>query len=235
MKRRDEIRPGGRKRWWRRTGARKALALALAGIGACLALFVMTRDLDWKRNHDAAMALGREAFMNGDITAARDSFGRAAAFNPFSADAHFSLANLCDTRLGDNEGALSHYLAGLECDPDHPRAGEAAKALAALDMIRSGRIEDPLDAVADMTLAVRDDLFAAFGERLDPKLTAFAGAYWSAWRERDSGALIQRRISQNDAGGFDAVLGFSFRDGSSMSMHFSCLAGQPWRLGVGFP
>ena len=214
---------------------RKMLTVVLIAVSLMLYVFIMTRDLEWKRKHDAAMNQGRRALAIGDVPAARDFFSQASVADPFSAEAYFSLAEICDRRLGDEEGAFRYYLASLACAPDHPRASEAETALHAINMIRAGVIEDPQDAAADMALAANEGTLGIFAERLTPDLAPLAETYWRAWRERGVGVPIQHRIIRNNEGRFYAVLGFAFPDGVSMSMHFSCLAGHPWQLTLSFP
>lgn len=223
------------RNWWQRPRSRATVAIALAAIALAMAGWLLLSDLDWKRKHDSAMERARWAVNAGNIESARDWLRYALEFNPYSADAHFRLADILNKYFADNELALRHYLEGLKYGPNHHAVTEATKAVAALDMIMTGIIEDPMDAARDMALAARDGAYSTFAMRLGPTPALHVRAYWDGWRKRGLGKPIHRRLQKNDQFDFDAVLGFAFDDGSSMSMHFFCRAGEPWRLVTGFP
>lgn len=221
--------PGVRQR------ARAALAVLLALAGLLLLGWMLGRDIGWKRNHDSAMEHGGWAESAGDFEAARSYYNQAIEYNPFSAEAHLALGELYDKYFGDNVGAVRHYSAGLKYNPGHVRAGEAKRALDILNQIMDGVIEDPLDAAADMALAASEKFFPAFAFRLGPLPGRHADDYWRGWRQRRLGDMTWRRVTKAENGVYDAVLRFVYSDGSTMSMHFECVAGQPWKLTVGFP
>lgn len=220
--------PGGRH-------FRRDVAVVLSCLAVGLALFIGTRNVGWKRKYDAAMEAALWSYDAGNFPTAQNSLRQALVYNPYSGDAHFLLADILHTHLGDNEDALRHYLSGLRHAPGHPRAKGAANAIAALEMIMTGVIEDPFDAAEDMALATAENAFAAFAERLGPDLAPHADAFWRGWRARGLGNLAYRRVAKNVDGDYDAVLGFLYEDGSSRSMHFFCRAGEPWKLTVAFP
>jgi Tfp pilus assembly protein PilF len=226
---------GGTLSLWGNPKVRVALALFLLLVGLAFAFWIHTRDREWKRNHDAALQHGEWALDAGNVEIAKAYFEQAAKFNPYSADAHFALAEIYDNALGNNEDALKHYIAGLRCDAEHPRAAAAEKAMAALNMIRDGVIEDPLNVAMEMLNATNEKSFQAFKIRLGPEPAKFAEFYWEGWRRRGYGQLIQRRVVQAADGEFDSILAFHYADGVSMSMHFACRPGEPWLLTVAFP
>ena len=215
--------------------SRRIPALVLTVLALIMIFWIGSRDLEWKHNYETAMESGHWAFNAGNLEKARDNYSLALTFNPYSPDAHFALAEALNKNFGNNEDALKHYKAGLECDPDHPLAEEAMKAVAALEMIMAGIIEDPIDAAKDMATSARERSFAVFADRLGPNHLNHASMYWRAWLLRGPGELIQRRLVKTDDNNFEAVLGFSFADGTSMSMRFFCRAGEPWRLILSFP
>lgn len=220
---------------WRNPKVRVALALLLLLAGLVFAFWIHTRDREWKRNHDAAFQHGKWALDAGNFEVAQAYFEQAVKFNPYSADAHFALAEIYDTARGHNEDALKHYIAALRCDATHPKAAAAEKAMAALNMIKDGVIEDPLNVAMEMLNATMEKSFLAFKIRLGPEPAKFAEHYWEGWSRRGFGQLIQRRVVQDADGDFDAILAFHYADGVSMSMHFACKAGEPWQLTVAFP
>ncbi len=218
----------------------RAQTKALAAVGmliVCLLLlsWIATRDLQWKRKHDAAMEHGTWAANADDFQAARDYYLQALIFNPYSPEAHYRIAEIYGSFFGENEEALKHYAAALDFAPKQQRAVEAANAIAVLEMIMAGILEDPVDAVEDMYIAASQQSLASFSNRLDPTLPGNAGAYMKAWSERGKGVLRHRRIRQRSDDEFDAVLSFSYANGDRMSMHFTCQPGQPWKLDASFP
>ncbi len=162
---------------WRNSKVRVALAVFLLLVGLIFAFWIHSRDREWKRNHDAALQHGQWALDAGNIPVAQAYFEQAVTFNPYSADAHLALAEIYDHALGQNEDALKHYIAGLRCDRTHPKAATAEKAMAALNMIKDGIIEDPLNVALEMLWATNEKSFLAFKSRLGPEPAKFAEHY----------------------------------------------------------
>ncbi|MDR0361944.1 MAG: hypothetical protein LBJ46_04575 [Planctomycetota bacterium] len=203
----------------------------------CAAGFVWLAaiDLDWKRNHDLALEQGDIAKYARHYDLSRRHYEEAVRINPYSADAHLLLALLYDRRLADNEQALKHYLYARKYAPDHEYTGMIDSSIEVLERIRSGVIEDPVDALADMEDAALDGYPEIFRLRLDPALAADADSYYRGWAARGRGTLAYRRMVREGDGGWRAVLDLAYADGSVMSAHFRAVPGRPWRMMLAFP
>lgn len=192
-------------------------------------------DFDWKHNHDLAIERGNIAKYAGDYPLSRMHYEQAVRYNPYSADAHLALAVLYDRRLADNEKALRHFLYARKYNPEHPYKTVVDDSIDALDLIRTGIMEDPMDALADMETAVGIGSPDRFRRRLAPALEGDADAFYRAWIARGPARLSYRRLVREGGGGWRAILDLHYDDGVAMSMHFLAAPAAPWRMTLSFP
>lgn len=216
-------------------GLRTGLTTALFALCAACAAVLMTRDVNWRHNHDRAIELGDAAGRAGDYSLAERHYRRAVEFNPYSPLAHLNLGALLDRRLADNENAMKHYRYSQKFGGVEQYDAFIKNGIAILDMIGAGVLEDPAYALEDIFLAVEAGSLDSFKARLAPALAGDADRYWRSWRERGRGDLRYRRMRRRIGGRYDAALDIAYPDGTSMSMHFSCSPREPWRLSLAFP
>ncbi|MDR1611937.1 MAG: hypothetical protein LBT97_04040 [Planctomycetota bacterium] len=211
-------------------GAVMLWTISLTGVA-----WLATVDFDWKSNHDIAIERGDNAQYTGDYGLARMYYQQAVRFNPYSADAHRMLATLYDRRFADNENALRHFLYARKYDPERRRRSAMDDSTDALDLIRAGVIEDPMDALSDMETAVGIGSLERFRARIGPAIEQDAETFYQAWIARGPGRLSSRRMIREADGGWRAVLDLYFDDGAAMSMHFRAAPTLPWRMTLSFP
>lgn len=214
---------------------RRWLAIALVVFSIGSAVWIFNRDVDWEVRRREARNQGLTAFNNGNMEEARRQFEMALINQPYDWETHFSLANVLNNHLGDSEGALRHFLYALAYAPDISELPNIEAKIAVLRMIHSGELENPLDALEDMFMAVEANSPNVFRRRLSPKLRDDFTAYWEAWRRRGRGMVTYYHVDSEHNGFYDAVLEMDFGDDTTMSMHFYCPVRDIWRLELSFP
>lgn len=225
---------GGRVRGVGNPG-RRWLALALIVLSMGAAGWIFNRDIDWDARRREARILGLEAANDGDFETARHRFEIAVANNPYDWESHLSLADILYHHLNDTPGALRHYYRVLAYNADFELDEEVGEKIAILTMLRTGALENPVDALTDMEISVEEGAKAAFQRRLAPRLRRELEAYWDSWEQRGKGKVVYRNITNLRNGFYDAVLELDYQDGTSMSMHFLCPVRDIWRLELSFP
>lgn len=211
------------------------LAVLLLLLSAAAAYFVFTRDIDWDKRGREERGLGQTTHNNGNQELARDHFEAALANNPYDWRAHLALANLLNHYLGNQDGALRHYLYALAYSPEPGIENETQTKITILRLMRTGELEDPRNALEDMFVAVENDAVGIFSRRLSVSLYEDAQAYWKGWKERGRGRISYCRIENTNDGYYDATVELDFPDGTTMAMHFICSLREVWRLQVSFP
>jgi tetratricopeptide (TPR) repeat protein len=214
---------------------RRWLALVLIVLSLGAAVWVFNRDIDWKVRGREARILGLAAENDGDFATARRCFEAAVANNPYDWESHLSLADLLYHRLNDNSGALRHYYYALAYAADPDLRERVDEKVAILGMLRTGALENPVDALEEMELSVAEGAGGPFQRRLAPRLRQELSAYRAAWEQRGRGTVVYRNITNLRNGFYDAVLELDYADGTSMSMHFLCPIRDIWRLELSFP
>jgi hypothetical protein len=214
---------------------RRWLATGLFVFAMASAIAVWCRDVDWEKRQHEARAMGRTAETNGNYQRARQYYEAALANHPYDWESHFSLAKILNHHLNDQDDALRHYLYAMAYSPESAVVANARQETVILELVRSGEIENPLDAVEDMFMAVEAGAREAFALRLSPALRKSADIYWRAWKKRGRGTPVFSRVHNERDGFFDAVVELDFPDGTSMSMHLHCPYLDIWRLDVSFP
>lgn len=218
---------GGAKRTW--------LALMLGLLAVLGALVVLTRDVAWDSRCRQARLLGHTAYGNGNYQAARTHYEEALANNPYDWESHYSLAQIFNHRLNDYEGALRHYLYALAYSPDAVIVESTKREINILRLIRSGELENPLEAVEDMFQSVESNARHAYLRRLELRLRRDIGAYWEGWRTRGRGEVVSTKITSNHEGIYDAAIELQFPDDTSMLLHLQSPLRDIWRLDLSFP
>lgn len=215
---------------------RRVLAAVLVVLALLSALLVFSRDVEWRERRQEARRMGIMAEENGDYQIARRHFETALACHPYDWESHLSLAELLNYRIGDYENALRHYLYCLAYSPEPSAADPVRKKISILRLIRSGELEDPRDALADMLLAARMEARQTFERRLSEDLLPEAAHYLESWRRRGPGEVFYARVLSGRDGCFDATVGLSFpEDETLMSIHLRCRPRDVWQLSLGFP
>lgn len=224
-----------RKRGPGRGGWRRWLALLLGLLAVAGALTLFTRDVNWRaRSHEAKRrAVG--AYHNGNYEAARDAFIEALENNPYDWESHHRLAGLLNHRLNDPEGALRHYLYTMAYSPDSDIVEPTKREINILRLIRSGELENPVEAIEDMFQSVESNAPKAFMRRLEEQLRRDGDAYWHGWTQRGRGTVVWTKITSNHEGLYDAAVGITFPDETAMLLHMQCPLRDIWRVDLSFP
>lgn len=211
------------------------LALLLMAVSAIGGYAILGRDIDWETRRREARAEGLTAENNGNFEAARRHYETALTNHPYDWETHLSLAKVLFHHLSDNDGALRHFLYALAYSPDPSIAASARNEIDILKLMRAGELENPLDALEDMFLAVEAGAADTFARRLSLGLRGEFPRYWEAWRKRGRGQVTFHKVASEQDGFYDAILEIDFTDGTSMSMHLSCTLRNIWRIQLSFP
>ncbi|MDR3077729.1 MAG: hypothetical protein LBV15_03075 [Planctomycetota bacterium] len=223
--------PGRLRVIWRSWLPTLILPLAAAIGAVCL----FTRDMSWESRWRESGRLGRAAERDGETVAARDFYEAALRDHPYDWETRLALADLLNYEFHDNAAALTNYLIAMAGIPGGTAPEETARQMRLLRLIRSGVVEDPVDAAEDMFLAVEAGTERAFRRRLSTVLIRDSAAYWEGWRRRGRGRIGSRRLMELPDGSYAAVLEASFPDRSRLSFRFAADARGVWRLELGFP
>lgn len=215
--------------------ARRWLALGLLALAAVSAYLILTRDIEWGSRSREARRAGITAETNANYPEARRHYETALANNPYDWETHLALAKLLYHQLNDYDNALRHYLYALAYSPDVSFVAQVEQEIAVLRLIRSGQLENPLDALSDMFLAVEEGAEQIFRRRLALRLRADFPDYWRAWNRRGRGTVTYCNITATRDGFYDAVVELDFPDQTTMSMHFVAPLQDTWRLELSFP
>lgn len=220
-------RPGAGLRFW------AAVFLAVCAVLGGWA--VLTRDIDWPTRNRSARLRGRAAEHAGNFPLARDAYESALVNNPYDWETRLRLADLLNTRLAERDAALRHYLHALAYSQDASIAPETEAKVRILRLLRSGELEEPSSAVADMFAAAELEAEGLFRERLAVVPESAWSAHWDAWRERGRGVVTRSRVEAGRHGLFDALVELEYPDGTAMSMHLRCSLRSIWKVSLSFP
>lgn len=204
--------------------------LALAG-----ALLVFSRDVAWQTRSQEAVERAQTAVVNGKYELARGLYMDAIANNPYDYETHQALAEILNHRLNDHEGALRHYLYSLAYSPEISGSEAVRREITILGLIRSGELENPLDAIEEMFNCVEGNAKKAFIRRVEIRHRGDGDAYWEGWRKRGRGVVTGMRITNNHEGFYDAAMELRFPDDTVMLVHLLCPLRDIWRLDLAFP
>lgn len=219
----------------RRGTARRLAAALLAVLALAGALSLFTRDVNWRARSHEAKRLAGGALHNGNYAAARDRYIEALENNPYDWEAHHRLASILNHNLNDPEGALRHYLYSLAYSPDSEIVEPTRREVNILRLIRSGELENPVEAIEDMFLSVESNARQAFSRRLELRLRRDGDAYWNGWRLRGRGTVVGTKITSNHEGLYDAAVEIMFPDETGMLLHMQSPLRDIWRVDLSFP
>ncbi|MCC8190803.1 MAG: hypothetical protein LIP77_09260 [Planctomycetes bacterium] len=211
-----------------------AAVTALAAV-ICAAVFLFSRDVHWQRRQRAFSRQGRLAEDNGNYDIARHYYLMALANNPYDWQTHYTLATMLNHQVSDYQHAVRHYYYALAYASDPTVLDASRKEVELLQLVLSGELESPLDAMEDLFLAVEAGAPESFTARLSLRLRPDAAVYWQAWNRRGRGRVTHTHISGGRDGFFNARVDVDFPDGTSMSMHLLSPLHDLWRLDVSFP
>lgn len=215
--------------------ARRGLALLLIATAVFAAYNVLSRDVDWETRGSEARQRGLTAEGNGNYELARRHYESALANHPYDWETHLFLAKVLNYHLNDYDAALRHYYRALAYSPDPSINEETQTAIDILRRIRSGELENPLDALEDMFFCVDAGTKRLFSRRLSIPLREELDAYWAAWNRRGPGKVTYCRVTAGRDGFYDAMVELDFDNDTSMSMRFMCPSKDIWRLELSFP
>lgn len=211
------------------------LALLLGVVAVVAAYLVFSRDVDWRTRNLDEKGLGETAYSNGNYMVARQHLLSAIANDPYDWEAHYQLASIMNRRLNDHEGALKHYLLALAYSPESSIVEPVRREISILRLIRSGELENPLEAIEDMFQCIESNARHTFMRRLELRLRRDGSAYWDGWRLRGRGKITGVTITSNHDGLYDAAIELQFPDQTSMLLHLQCPLRDIWRINLSFP
>jgi len=225
----------------RRQGRRWAAALALLGL-------VAGCDVDWEERANQTFLKAARAQQEGDFQRAYGLCQQTLKDNPYHAEANLRLAEMLDQRLFRQKQAASlaiyYYERYLDLGLTEARTvTRVRQALAMLEKIRSGELEDPADAVDDFLAAVRANQMRPFAERLDAQLMILlhnreisSQQYLDSWKTALEGGTIcfASRLLDESRGQFRALVTVDFVGGKAgtetREIHLLLGNGKTWEI-----
>lgn len=118
-----------------------------------------------KKKANAACQQGQIALEVRDAVAARQFFTLALEECPALPQANLGMAKVCDHYFFDSKAALGYYKRYFDLEPDAD-VDSADKTVRVLEVLASGRLENPVSAVEDMLRAAYDGRRQRFFERI---------------------------------------------------------------------
>ena len=187
----------------RRAAGPRPGTLRSAGLIVLLCVGLAGCDLSWEERAEQAFAKAMQAQDLGDYERATDLLRQALKDHPYHPGANLRLAEIYDQRLFHQKGAAAlaiyYYERYLDLDlADKSTKEQTQSAIAALEKIRGGELEDPADAVEDFLNAARANQMRPFGERLNTQLVMelhsreiSAQQYLTTWTAALEGRVVR--------------------------------------------